>query len=1152
MKIYETLDRDPRKSALANGGQARLTTGRDERAMQELRAELETFVCDGQYGDALERMLRSYLTQLDRPRQNAVWVSGFFGSGKSHLQKVLAHLWTDTAFPDGTTARSLVRDLPDDVLAALRELDTQAARIGKPPLAAAGTLPSGGADQVRLTVLAVVLGAAGLPDRYPQAQFCFWLREHGWLDQVREAVEAAGKDWFRELYNLYVSGPIAEAVLACDPDFARDVKEARQVLRERFPNPTGDITTAEFIEACRQALAPDGELPPTVLILDEVQQYIGESTDRAVAVTEVAEAIQTQLDSRVMLVASGQSALAATPLLQKLKDRFRITVQLSDTDVEAVTRKVLLHKKASAKEPVQAVLTRNAGEVSKHLQGTSLAERPADRGVAVADYPLLPTRRRFWEECFRVVDAAGTHSQLRSQLRILHDALQGIATRDLGAVIPADSLYEAIAPDLVNTGVLLNELSTRIQELDDGTPAGSLRRRIAGVVFLIGRLNTERAEKAVDVGVRPTARMVADLLVDDLDGDSGLFRRGVEEALEAMVNDSTLMKLGEEYRIQTTQGQEWDRAFRHRVAAVRQRQAELHAKQDQLFQAAVQTVVGAVRPLHGEAKLRRHLSLHARSERPENSGEELVVWLRDGSSTTQKTIESDAREAGHEDATLYVFIQKPPEDLKTRISEAEAARQVLDAKGIPTDPPEAREACESMQSRMRKAEAERDTLIQDLLEAAKVYKGGGTEVYGEGLREKLEAAAEAALARRFPRFDEGDHKAWPAALKRAKDGSDTPLQVVGWDRPTEDHPVVREVLTACGRGAKGAAVRKALEGAPFGWPRDAIDAAFVALHRAGSVRVLHNGQSVAAGSLDQNKIASAEFHPERVVLSVQDRLDVRGLYQQAEVAVKSGEEEAKAPLFLARLWELAREAGGEPPLPARPSTEHLDEIGRLTGNEQLGALIVAKKALETDIAAWRAKGERARTRLARWHALERLAEGAKGLASFDDVRPEMDAIVQGRTLLDDTDYVRPLCAKLEGALREALREAHARCVAVHEGAMADLAASQEWQQITDEQRESISRSNNLGGMSPLDVGGEDALLRALAERSLRGWAELELALPQRFARAREEAAKALEPKVQRVSLTSGVLRNEADVTSWVAETQTRLLDKLGDGPVVIT
>ena len=67
MKIHEALDRDPRTARLANGGQARITDNADEPAMKELRAELETFVCDGQFGDALQRILDRYLANLGTP-----------------------------------------------------------------------------------------------------------------------------------------------------------------------------------------------------------------------------------------------------------------------------------------------------------------------------------------------------------------------------------------------------------------------------------------------------------------------------------------------------------------------------------------------------------------------------------------------------------------------------------------------------------------------------------------------------------------------------------------------------------------------------------------------------------------------------------------------------------------------------------------------------------------------------------------------------------------------------------------------------------------------------------------------------------------------------------------------------------------------------
>src|SRR6056297_2881429 len=141
LKIQSILQRNPLEQGLANNGQARITQSTDERAIEELRAELETFVCDGEYGKAIERILQGYLTQLDQPRQISSWVSGFYGSGKSHLLKMLGHLWVDTEFADGSTARSLVHGLPEEALALLRELDGKAVRLGKPQIAAVGTLP---------------------------------------------------------------------------------------------------------------------------------------------------------------------------------------------------------------------------------------------------------------------------------------------------------------------------------------------------------------------------------------------------------------------------------------------------------------------------------------------------------------------------------------------------------------------------------------------------------------------------------------------------------------------------------------------------------------------------------------------------------------------------------------------------------------------------------------------------------------------------------------------------------------------------------------------------------------------------------------------------------------------------------------------------
>ena len=1167
MKIHEVLDRDPRTTRLANNGQARIVDVADAPALGELRAELETFVCDGQFGDALQRILDRYLANLGTPKQDSAWVSGFFGSGKSHLLKMLTHLWVNTPFPDGTTARGLVRGgLPDEVQAQLRELDTHAHRAGRSPVAAAGTLLGGSVDHVRHSVLSILLRARRLPALYPLARFCFWLREQGLLDGVRAAVEAAGKDWLRELNNLYVSPVIADAIVAADAGFAADGKAARQLLTQQFPPLRTDISTEQFIEAARLALSENGELPHTVLVLDEVQQYINEAQDRSAVLTEVAEAVQTQFDSRVMLVGAGQSALSAgTPALMWLRDRFRIAVELNDADVEAVTRKVLLHKRPSAGPAIEQMFETHAGEVARHLQGTRVGSRPEDARNRVADYPLLCSRRRFWEACFQAADAAGSHSQLRSQLRILHDSLENVADRSLGAAIPASDLFDALAPSLVSTGVLLNELNTRIQKLGDGSDEGQLQRDLCGLVFLIGKLPRQ---EGTDLGVRANAATLADLVIDDITTDSGPRRHEIAHTLDWLAKDGVLMKVGEEYRLQTTEGAQWDRAFRERRQGLTE--VEIATRRDQLFAQAVQEVLGGIKPVQGQAKLRRKLAMHTGTEPPPANGEVVSIWPRDGWSCGRHDVENEARRLGADDPTLHVHLPKKSADLlRGHILDVEAARQVLDHYGVPASP-EGREARESMESRRAGAAQDRDAIVRDVLRAATVLQGGGTEIFGDGLGEKLRTGAGASLARLFPRFDDGDHRGWEAAVTRARQGSDQPLKVVGWDGATDAHPVAKEVLGAVGAGARGTATHKALKAAPYGWPQDAIDAVLIALHHAGHLRAIRNGQPVAAGALDQAGVKAAEFRPEKVRLTTSQRITLRGLFGKLGINTKSGEEEHRAPEFLGALEQLAGRAGGPAPLPPAPNVAIIDDLKRLAGAEQLAEIHARKDELGKWIEDWTILAERAEARTPAWELALAFRRHAGGLPAAASAGADVDAVVAQRSLLAETDHVRPIVATLAGALRAVLVDRHRGLTGAVAAAGATLAGDATWARLDAAAQHGIRRRLGLDPPPPLAVATDRDLLRALEARSLAAWRSEIDAVEVRIGQALQEAAERIDadtppdsgeatdgarpptpPRTTTVNVRRGTLVDEAAVREWLREQEGKLMEAVRTGPVIV-
>ena len=875
--------------------------------------------------------------------------------------------------------------------------------------------------------------------------------------------------------------------------------------------------------------------------------------------TEVAEAVQTQFDGRVALVASGQSALSAVPALQKLRDRFRIQVELTDADVEKVTRAVLLRKKASRRPRIEAMFADCEGEVARHLRETRLAAGAADGATRVDDYPLLGARRRFWEACLRAIEPGeGAHSQLRSQLRILHDSLAALGERPLGAVIPASDMFHAVSADLVSSEVLLKDIHTRITKLDDKTEAGRLRRNLVALVFLIGKLPRE---KGVDTGARADAATLADLLVTDLNEDSGPFRQRVADELDALAGEGVLMRVGAEFRIQTTEGAEWDRDFRQTEAGIRNDDAAIAAARDDLFRAGVQEILSGVRLPHGASNERRTLVLHLAADPPPATGDAVSVWLRDGWQGSEKEFERQARSGGTADPTLHVFLPKRDADeLKRRIAAALAARRILDHRGTPHSA-EGKEARNSMESRRQAAMEGRDGIVRDLLRQAKVLQGGGSEVYGDDLAAKIAGGARSSLARLFPRFDDGDHAAWGAAVKRARERSDRPFAPVGWERDTADHPVAREVMTTVGTGARGAEIHRTLRAAPFGWPQDAVDAALIAAFHAGRLRAERSGQPLAPGGLDQAGVKTAFFRPEQVVLTVRQRLAIRGLFQRMEVSVPSGVEQQGAAEFLAALRALSKQAGGEPPLPAPPVSALLENLGRKTGNEQLLAIHESRDELDRLREQWTALAHRSGPRKRQWERTAALRKRATGLPVLDEVEPELDAILAQRSLLEDTDRVAPLGAKLAAALRKELTALHESLDEALRHADAELAADSHWAALDAARQQEIRARHNLLPAPPPDVATDEALLRTLDDRPVAFWRAEADAAPARTARALADAAAAApvpangvekdRRPARTVTLRRATLADEQAVREWVRETEAALLEGVKNGPVAV-
>lgn len=1149
----DIYSKDPKSSSLLNNGVAEVNDDFTEQALKTLRYELETFVCDGEYEKGLNKILSTFLTNIENNREQVgFWISGFYGSGKSHLAKMLRVLWTNFQFPDGTEARSLIQQLPIEIHDHLKALASNAKKHGGLH-AASGTLGAGAGDKVRLALLGIIFRSVGLPEQYHLARFVLWLKSQGIYDAVKTSVEKAGKEWLKEISNLFMSSVIQDAVLQAKPDVATNRQELKELLKSEFKR-VEDVSNDQMIEAITDALSTKGKMPLTLVVLDEVQQYIGDDGHRAYLVQEMAETCAKHFKGTMLLVGTGQNALSGTPSLAKLMARFPNPVQLSDADVESVIRKIILSKKSSAKRKLEELLMANLGQISKLLSGSKIAHTADDELQLVADYPILPARRRFWERVLRVIDRTGTGSQLRSQLRIIHEAVCDTAEQSLGHVVPGDYIYRQIASNLLQTGEISQEIYELIQKLSAENAHKQLQARVLSLVYMIGKLPTE---VLADAGIRATATMIADLLIEDITHDNASLRKAVQTCLDELTHDGKVMALespaGTEFRLQTQESSQWHDTYRTIEHEIQNNHVRIETERADLMQRKFNAEKSSLKLLHGKSKEPRTLEVIYGGDFPASAKQSLCAWVQDGWSTEVKSVISEAKAAGPDSPVLYVFI--PTKSLSTELAKAivtyKAADQTLQIRGVPTTP-EGKDARAAMETRRRDAEKLRDHFLKEIFDTVQVFQGGGNEIDGASLKEKLEAGTQVSLKRLYKEFSVSDDEAWGKVYERArKDGGQNALELVHHKDEPAKHPVCAELIKYIGSGKKGTEIRTHFASPPFGWNKDAIDGGLYVLLANGDLRARDPAQKeVDAKSLDRSALTHAYFTVENITLSTPQRLRVRKLLAEF-VGCNPNEEETKAAQFLAFAKEQASQAGGAKPRPEPPNVALLEQIAAEVGNARLVKLYENADVLTTTIQQWQAAAKQIQARVPAWTQLCQLITLSCHLGFHAELEKERLAIEEGRLLLDEPDPVQHLLAQASDKLRKAVVHQQQQFGQHFAALMQELEADGQWQALQPDQRTAILAKHGLKPLSPVTLTHAEDVILQLEECSISQWEDRTAALSNKFDKARQEAAELLMPKVQRVHLPGATFQSEADVKAWLQQVEKSLLEKLKDGPVII-
>ena len=1136
----EIFTLNPDDNNLLNDGVVEINTSReDENGLRIVRHELKTFVCEGEYQKGIYRILQTYLNNFDQPKQPAVWVSGFFGSGKSHLVKMLGYLWDDFEFPDGATARS-IKPLPTDVNDLLTELSRKQAVHGK--LSVSGTLKDFPSPDIRYSFLQLFMDALKLPAQYHHFKFVHWCMKEGFYEELQDLIKKEGKDFKAEYENLFVSNTLAKAILKLRPQFADSEAKVKENFKANFRR-VDRISRNELIDTLRDEVFPlfYKKIPCTIVVLDELQQFIGSDGDKAIELQNLAQDLSSSFDGKLFLVGTGQNALVETPYLQKLQDRFTVKVALSDTDVETVTRKTVLAKKASAIPAIQTKLDSTLGEISRNLAGTDFAFRTDDKDTLVADYPVLPSTRKFWKKILQVIDTAGTSGQLRSQLRIIDDGVKKVSARDLGDIIPADFIFDQKKNQLLQNAMLLQETNNLMEDLRKKGGDNILLARIIGIVFLIDKLPSDHPGSKL----KSDKNTIADLLIESLNIDSDIFRKKVSDAIDALAEKKVLMPIGTEYKLQTRAGQEWETEFTTQVTKlINDGEDQVHRLRKERILQILKEKTKTILIQQGSSKQKREFEIYSGNEKP-NTDNKLNIWVRDGWLENEALVLDEIRAEGANAPLAYLFIKKiKAEDLKTEIIKFRAAELTLNAKGVPSSP-EGEQAKRSMETRKGLAEHHIGDLIESILKEAVVYLAGGNKVDPGAIGENIKKSLDDIAIRQFSDFNKADFKDWDKALTKALQGDQTALQKIGYNGDVKDHPVAIAILNFIGNNTKkGKEIRDNFLKSAFGWSQDAVDATIILLRLSENI-------STTETNLNQTRIGAAEFKKETHTLTTAEKIEIRKLYQVAGISCKSTEEEKESYTFLDKLKTLADRIYGDAPLPEKENIQFIRDIEYLNGNERLRKIYDERKLLEETYKSWNKKADTIEKRKPQWEVLIELNRFIPENETTAPLKKEITAIREGRLLLNEPDPIADPLNKITEFLRNELKSKHTAYTTAHKEHLKNLESNAYWKKINGAQQQSILLKYELTDVPGIDVVDQKKILASVERISLSAWGDKLAALPGKFQAALEEAQALAAPTASNYSIPRKTISNEKELDEYVSDVKTQVSKLLKNGNSVI-
>jgi len=486
---------------------------------------------------------------------NGVWISGFFGSGKSHLLKILSYVLENKTF-EGYQSGELFSEkiendemLKGDVLSATRipsesilfNIDQQAQITSK---ADANAILS-----VFYKVFFDHLGYYGFQPHV--AEFEMWVDKQGHYAEFKSKFEAkAGKPWGDlriDFFDPLVTDSIAEVLGELNNTDASKYATILDDLENKQKQSIED-----FCERVHDYLKSKPKGFRLNFFVDEVGQYISDNTKLMLNLQTIAETLATRTKGNSWILVTSQEDMekvvgdmnkSQQNDFSRIQARFKIKIPLTSANIDEVIEKRLLKKNEDAQKHLVTAYKKESAHLESLLSFSEAGVQFKGYGDGVDfsnKFPFVPYQFDLFQQCRRALSThnafQGKHASVgeRSMLGVFQQVIQKMEEKDSQALVSFDLMYEGIRNELrgeIQSSVIMAE-----RNLDNRFAIQVLK-----ALFLVKYFGN----------FKTTKRNITVLLIDDIKIDLNQHTKNIDAALNTLENQSYVQRNGDVYEFLT-------------------------------------------------------------------------------------------------------------------------------------------------------------------------------------------------------------------------------------------------------------------------------------------------------------------------------------------------------------------------------------------------------------------------------------------------------------------------------------------------------------------------------------------------------------------------------------------------------------------------